>query len=145
MGVDPRPRETVRDSSSIVYRPLSRSGADHLVVCSQMANGGHVSRSSPAPRFRNAKALVEEGDLEDSPGSVGSFLCGCPFGPSNDGGSVHTDSEAGGMVRKEGSNILRRSGGGAQGAVGVGRADFLRVVQRGRDGKSPAGVHGKAN
>src|SRR5215210_3127621 len=128
-----------------MYRPLSRTGADHLVVCSQMANGGHVSRSSPASGLRNAKALVEDGDLEDSPCYVGSFLCGCPFVKSNDGGPAHADSEAGGVVRQEVSDLLRRPGAGTQGVVGVGRGDFLRVAPRGRDGKSPAGVHRKAN
>lgn len=39
-----------------------------------MANGGHISRGSSAPRLRNIKALVGDGDPEDGPGAVGSFL-----------------------------------------------------------------------
>ena len=45
------------------------------MVCQQMANGDNVSRDSPAAQLRNAKTLVRDGDLEDNPGYVGSFLC----------------------------------------------------------------------
>ncbi len=76
------------------------------MVCQQMANGDNVSRDSPAAQLRNAKTLVRDGDLEDNPGYVGSFLCSCPFRPSNDGGSAYGDSEAGGMVRQEVLNLF---------------------------------------
>ena len=49
------------------------------------------------------------------------------------------------MVGEDPSDLLRRSCAGEKGAVGVGRGDFLRVAPRRRDGKSPAGVDGKAN
>jgi hypothetical protein len=49
-----------------------------------------------------------------------------------------------GLVRQEPSDLLRRSGCGTQTVVDR-RAKFLRVGAGDRPGKSPAGVHGKAN
>ena len=50
-----------------------------------------------------------------------------------------------GVVRQGAPDLLRCFGAGEEGAVGTRRGDFLRVGAGKRDGKSPAGVHGKAN
>jgi hypothetical protein len=54
-------------------------------------------------------------------------------------------SAPGGLVPKEASYIRRCARFGAQGAVGPGGADFLRVARTDRHDKSPAGLHGTPN
>src|SRR5215217_4841905 len=50
-----------------------------------------------------------------------------------------------GLVREEPSDLLRRFGVGAKGAVGPGGTDFLRVVCTDGHGKSPTSLHGTAD
>ena len=85
LGADPRPAGRVRHPGSLVHRPPCRSGADNLVVCQTLANGGYFPRGSSAPGVRDAKALVGEGDPEDRSCAVGPFLCGHAVRPSAHG------------------------------------------------------------
>jgi hypothetical protein len=62
-----------------VYRLLSRTGADHLVVCQQMANGDNVSRDSPAAQIRQRLSFEtqrhwsEMAILRTTPAMLGPF------------------------------------------------------------------------
>jgi DDE superfamily endonuclease len=144
LGADPRPGGGFREPSLAVHRPLGRSGSDHFVVRETLADGVHVSRSSPALGLRDPEAVVGDGDPAHGPGTFGPVQRGhalrSPRGGANAGG--HAES---GLVRQEASDLLRRPGVGSKGTVEATRGDFLRVGAANRDGKSPAQVHGKAD
>ena len=110
----------------------------------RLSDGGHFPRSSSAIGLRDPEAVVRKSNLEDRSGAVGVVLighairppahvrrCGCP--PKNS------------LVRQEASDLLRRSGGGAQEAVGTGAGDFSRVAAGYRHTKSPTRVRRTAN
>src|SRR5215211_2437744 len=125
-----------------MHGPLCPTGADHLLVCDALADGGHFSGSAPAARLRNPAALVGASDPEDCSGAVGALLAGySPRTPAN--GAEHGNRPPGGMVRQAVPDLLRCSGAGAQGVVVAG--DFLRVATAGGHGKSPTGVGRAAN
>src|SRR5215218_5228048 len=125
-----------------MHGPLCPTGADHLLVCDALADGGHFSGSAPAARVRNPAALVGASDPEDCSGAVGTLLAGYALRtPAN--GAEHGNRPPGGMVRQAVPDLLRCSGACAQGVVVAG--DFLRVATAGRHGKSPTAVGRAAN
>src|SRR5215203_1472563 len=127
-----------------MHRPLGRSGSDHRVVRETLADGVHVSRSSPASGIRDRKALVGDSREAHGPGALGSILRGDALRSPREGTNAGVGAE-GGLVRQGASDLLRCSGVGQKGVVGTTRGDFLRVGAGKRHGKSPAGVYGKAN
>src|SRR5215213_8852365 len=127
-----------------MHRPLSRSGSDHRVVRETLADGVHVSRSSPASGIRDRKALVGDSREAHGPGAFGPILRGDALRSPREGTNAGVGAE-GGLVRQGASDLLRCSGVGQKGVVGTTRGDFLRVGAGKRHGKSPAGVYGKAN
>src|SRR5215208_4875888 len=125
-----------------MHRPPCPTGADHLLVCDALADGGHLSGNAPAARVRNPAALVGFGDPENCSGAVGALLAGyAPRTPAN--GAQPGNRSPGGMVRQVVPDLLRCSGAGEKGVVVAG--DFLRVAIAGRHGKSPTGVVRAAN
>src|SRR5215211_4767418 len=127
-----------------MHRPLGRSGSDHRVVRETLADGVHVSRSSPASGIRDRKALVGDSREAHGPGALGSIVRGDALRSPREGTNAGIGAE-GGLVRQGVSDLLRCFGVGQKGVVGTAREDFLRVGAGKRHDKSPAGVHGKAN
>jgi hypothetical protein len=138
---DPR---RVREPGFAMHRPLSRSGSDHRAVCETLADGVHVSRSSPASGIRDGKASVGDGREAHGSGAFGPILRGDALRSPREGTNAGVGAEDG-LVREGASDLLRCFGVGQKGVAGTTRGDFLRVGAGKRPGKSPAGVHGKAN
>src|SRR5215212_8751062 len=125
-----------------MHRPPCPAGADHLLVCDALADGGHLSGNAPAARVRNPAALVGFGDPENCSGAIRALFAGyAPRTPAN--GAEPGNCSPGGMVREAVPDLLRCSGAGEKGVV-VAR-DFLRVACTDRHGKSPTSLHGTAD
>src|SRR3954454_5060055 len=80
LGPGARSRGQVQAAGLPVHRRDGRSDADPAVVRPALAPRGHLRGRTPAPRRRDAAAVVGQGDHAHHAGAAGALLAGRPLG-----------------------------------------------------------------
>ena len=80
LGPGARSRGQVQAAGLPVHRRDGRSDADPAVVRPALAPRGHLRGRTPAPRRRDAAAVVGRGDHAHHAGAAGALLAGRPLG-----------------------------------------------------------------